>query len=361
MKILKRYFIVQFLKPFLLGLISFVIIMAVSQLFERLDTFTGMKANLKDVIFYLAYQIPQWTVEVLPVAVLLGSLFSLNKLLLTGEITAIKTSGIPIKTVLYPLIICGLSISIIVLLVNETIIPILNQKSNMVYRVNIRKLPKHSITHWNKIVLSGKGNIRITAEQLNLKRGYLKRVIIDQFKDTYLFKQIDSKEAFWMGEKWKFINGVERTFSKDGKLITSEISFTSKLIDIHNTPQDLAPWRVKAEEMNFKRLANYIHHLKKIGIPNTNEKVELQMKIAFPFANIIVLFIGIPFALYSKKGSGKLMSFGFALAVAFAYWGVISIGQSLGNARILPPIIAAWFANIIFGILGIIFFKKVKS
>lgn len=361
MKILKRYFIIHFIKPFLFGLGSFIIIMTVSELFERLDTFTGTKADPADILLFLAYQIPHWTAQVLPVAVLLGVLFSLNKLAINGELIAIKASGIPLKRVLYPLLLVGMVISFTVMFFNETIIPFCNKKSQEIYRVNIRKLPKENLTRWDKLVLSGKGNIRITAEQLNLKRGYLKRVVVDQFNGFDLIKQIDALEAYWQGYTWEFINGVERYFSKDGRYITREIPFTKKEIDIYNSPGDLAPRRLKPKEMNCRELLAYIKHLGEIGIPNTLQKVHLHLKIAFPFANIIVLLIGIPFALYSQKGSGKLMSFGFALIIAFVYWGVISVGQSLGNGRLLPPVIAAWFANIIFGILGIIAFKKIKT
>ncbi|MFH1380074.1 MAG: LptF/LptG family permease [bacterium] len=361
MKIIKRYFIVQFLKPFLFGLGSFIIIMTVSQLFEYLDTFTGMKARPLDIFQFLSFQIPHWTVQVLPVAILLGILFSLNKLGQNGELIAIKASGIPLKKVLYPLLVLGTVLSVLIILLNETIIPTFNKHANNIYQVNIRRLPKHDITRWEKIVLSGKGNIRITAEQLNLQRGYLKRVVVDEFQEINLVKQIDAVEAYWTGTIWEFTDGAERYFSADQKSITREIVFKKKKIDIYNTPNDLAPQRIKPAEMNCRELLRYIAHLKKIGIPNTSEKVQLHLKIAFPFANLIVILIGIPFALYSQKGSGKLMSFGFALIVAFAYWGVISVGQSLGNGRILPPIIAAWFANIIFGILGIIAFRKIKT
>lgn len=351
----------QFIKPFLFGLASFIIIMAISELFEKLDTFTGMQAHPYDILLYLAYQVPDWTAQVLPVAVLLGSLFSLNKLLLSGEITAVKASGIPVQTVLYPILIFGIGISLAVFIFQETLMPDLNTKARAVYRVKIRRLPKENTTRWDRIVLSGKGNIRITAEELNLTRGHLKRVVVDQFKDIFLVKQIDAKEAVWEGTSWKFINGVERWFSEDGKHIVKEVAFQDKLIDIYNSPHDLAPRRIKSKEMNIRKLARYIKHLQKLGIPNIREKVELNMKISFPFANFIILLIGIPFALYPTKGSGKLTSFGFALAVAFAYWGMISIGQSLGNARIFPPPFAAWFAHIIFGIPGIIFFRKIKS
>ena len=361
MKIIHRYFLLQFLKPFLFGLISFVIIMTVSHLFENLDTFTGVKAHPFDIFRYLVYQIPLWTVQVLPVAVLLGSLFSLNKLLLSGEITAVKASGIHIHSVLMCILIAGVGISCGVFMITETIIPACTRKANSIYRVDIRRLPEEDNTRWDRIVISGKGDIRLTAEQLNLSQGYLKRVVIDQFEQNALTMQIDAREAFWNGTNWDFKYGVMRWFSDDGKYIIRETAFDNKAIDIHNSPEDLAPQRIKPEEMNFKKLRRYIKHLQKLGIPNTSERVQLQLKIAFPFANLIILLIGIPFALWSVKGSGKLVSFGIALAVAFSYWGMISIGQSLGNARILPPVLAAWFANIIFGTAGFILFKKIKS
>ncbi|MBD3271725.1 MAG: LptF/LptG family permease [Elusimicrobia bacterium] len=361
MRILKKYFFVEFIKPCLFGLASFVIIIAVSHLFEKLDTFTSSGARAYDVFKYILYQLPFMSVQVIPVALLLGALFSFNRLLSTGEITAVKSSGIPMRQIIIPFMIFGVVVSCAVIFINESLIPVFNTRAQYIYRVHIRKLPPGNPALWSNIVLSGKGNIRITAEQLNLAQGKIERVVVDQYHGSVLTQQIDARSAVWNGDAWEFRRGSIRWFSRNGDTIIKEEPFDSRVIDINNTPRDLSPSKIEPEEVNYKTLKDYIRHLEKLGIPNADERVQLHLKIAFPFSNLIVLMIGIPFALRARQGSGKLMSFATALAIAFSYWGFISIGQSLSSARILPPIAGAWFANIIFLGIGIHFLRKIQS
>ena len=88
--------------------------------------------------------------------------------------------------------------------------------------------------------------------------------------------------------------------------------------------------------------------------------VDLYLKIAFPFANFIIVLFGA--SLSSRKTrSGPAISFGISLLICFLYFGIIKTGQALGHNGTLSPMLAAWIGNIIFGSAAVfIFFRMSK-
>jgi lipopolysaccharide export system permease protein len=52
--------------------------------------------------------------------------------------------------------------------------------------------------------------------------------------------------------------------------------------------------------------------------------------------------------------------FGISIIVSFLYWESIGIGRSMGHVGVLPAILAAWLANIIFGVVGIVLLSRAR-
>jgi lipopolysaccharide export system permease protein len=95
-----------------------------------------------------------------------------------------------------------------------------------------------------------------------------------------------------------------------------------------------------------------------LGVPTNQEEVALQMKIALPFAHLVVIALGIPFALKSSR-KGKIQTFGYALMVAFIYWGTASVCQSIGEQGHIPAWLAAWTSNFMFTAIGLVLLRRV--
>jgi lipopolysaccharide export LptBFGC system permease protein LptF len=67
---------------------------------------------------------------------------------------------------------------------------------------------------------------------------------------------------------------------------------------------------------------------------------------------VIVIVLAIPYALKSA-GHARAQNFSYALALAFLYWGVMSICQSFGEHGQMPAWLSAWTANFAFLILAL--------
>jgi lipopolysaccharide export system permease protein len=112
--------------------------------------------------------------------------------------------------------------------------------------------------------------------------------------------------------------------------------------------------------MNFFELREYIVRLKKVGEKFTKELVELNLKVSFPFANLIILLFSVPLVSTSSRSKGRGLIFGMGLLVCFLYLSTLRICQSLGYNEVLSPIVAAWLPNVVFAAIGVFFVIKAE-
>jgi lipopolysaccharide export system permease protein len=113
------------------------------------------------------------------------------------------------------------------------------------------------------------------------------------------------------------------------------------------------------EEMNRREIKQNIARFRILGNPIRKMQVEFHMKSALPWANFIIILLGIPFA-FNKRG-GKVRAVAVALAVAFSYFGLIQVGRALGQKIWCPPFLGAWLANIVFLAVGARLFWRMRS
>ena len=108
----------------------------------------------------------------------------------------------------------------------------------------------------------------------------------------------------------------------------------------------------KPEEMSYWELKKFISDLQDIGGDAKKWIVDIDLKIAMPFANFIVVLLGAPLASRKKRG-GAGVNFGISLMVSFIYFILFRTGQVLGHQGSLEPMLAAWLGNLVFITIGL--------
>lgn len=113
MSILSRYVLRQFLSPLGLGFACFLAIFVVIDLVDRLGTFIDRDVEVGLIVIYYLWYVPYIAVLVLPMSLLLASLFSVDGLVRRHELTAMKATGASLYRILLPVQLFAFLLSIV--------------------------------------------------------------------------------------------------------------------------------------------------------------------------------------------------------------------------------------------------------
>ncbi|MEE4312072.1 MAG: LPS export ABC transporter permease LptG [candidate division KSB1 bacterium] len=360
MKILDKYTLNKFLATLIFALVAFCSIFIIVDLIEFMDKFIDRQVPWPVVFQYYMYYLPYIVVLSFPVAILLASLFSVGQMARYNELTAMKASGMSLFRILLPLIILGFFISSTIMFMGEKIVPYTNAKKIDLYKEYVNKSKKNNKKRQSDIYiqLSEKNWLYIGYFDTQINTAH--RVSVQTFDDSYstIHSRIDAEKMVLEDDIWTLHNGITRTFTnneerveKFDRLPKAEFNFKS---------QELSRTQKKAEEMSYWELKEFINNIRRNGGNPDRWLVDLYLKIAFPFANFIILLFGAPLA-SRKTRSGPAVSFGISLFICFLYFGIIKVAQTFGHNGTLPPFLAAWLGNIIFGIGAVYILFKMRK
>jgi lipopolysaccharide export system permease protein len=380
MKILDRYLIRQFGFSLVFSLAAFWIIYVVVNLIDQLGKFMDKDASLFLVIKYYLYGTPFILVLSLPVAMLLSCLFSLGQLARNNELTAMKSAGVSLYRILLPLLILSFLISLFVIGFGGWIVPLTLEKSEEVRIVQIEKSKKdQGVPLSNVFVQDEEGRIfHVASYDIREKVGTI--ALLQRFEGNRLKEEIRAETVRWQNGGWLFEEGVERIFhdslsqvenpndnqkTKPDTLAPASWEQYRKferlfLNDLKIKPEALARRPKKTDEMGYWELAEYVKIKERSGQIVSRERTDLHVKIAFPFVNFIIVLFGAPIAANPRR-SGLAIGFAISLFIAFVYYTLIKMGQSFGYSEKLSPVLAAWGANALFAVLGVVLLIKAKK
>jgi lipopolysaccharide export system permease protein len=174
-------------------------------------------------------------------------------------------------------------------------------------------------------------------------------VSLQEFERGVLSRRLDAAEASWDGRQWVFVSGIERSF-RDGEETARPFDRLA-VPALVERPEDLAKETRQPDEMNWFELRDHVERLRASGARVANYLVDLHLKIAFPLVNLIVVAIGASIATRLRLQSAAV-GFGLSVAIAFVYYAFIRTGQALGHQGALPPYLAAWAGDLVFGTVG---------
>src|ERR1019366_4511719 len=87
------------------SMLGFIIIYVAVDLMEKLDKFLDRGVPLKIVVEYYINFTPQIIALILPVCLLLGSLFTTGKMSMSSEIVAMRSAGISLYRLMAPFVV----------------------------------------------------------------------------------------------------------------------------------------------------------------------------------------------------------------------------------------------------------------
>ena len=357
MRILDRYISRKFLQVLLFSIVGFLSIFVIVDLIENLDKFIENDYPTKTIIEYYLNYLPFIMVLVLPVAMLISSLFSVGGMARQNEIVAMKAAGLSLYRIFTPLFIIALFVSVIGIGIANYLVPRTQERMTDIKEQYESKKPRK--IRLENVYIRDEEDRRITIRYYNVARHTGNTVSIRTFDGDTLVGRIDAKKISWQDSLWILDTGYERTFTAAGETAVAfeNRTFTNSTF----LPDNIAKQLKIPEEMSYAELKDFIREVERNGADPDRWRVDLYLKISLPFANFILVLFGLPFSSSQTRRSGAAKGFGISLAVTFIYFGLLKTTQAMGHNGRIEPMLAAWFANIVFGIIGVYVMLKTRK
>jgi lipopolysaccharide export system permease protein len=351
MKIISRYIVFSFLKLMGLCVSSFVAIYLVIDFLEKIGKFTRAHGKIHHIFLYFLYKIPEITIQVTPLAVLMATLLTLGMLSRHSEITAMRGCGISLMRITLPVLVTALAVSLLSFLVAEFIVPSTSSKTLYLEEVKIgQKNPGIFFRQQN--IWFREGNTILQARTFTPAALTLRGITIWQMAPGMKpVQRIDADTGKFTKSGW-LLNGVVIRNIGAGNAVHTE-KRQELPITLQLGLNDLKVLEKEADTMGFFALIRYCDRLSKGGYDQTRYLAKLHSRISLPFASLVMAFLGIPFALRGGRTSGIAMGIGISLGIGFGYFAINATLLSFGQAGALPPLVSAWAANFIFAAIGV--------
>lgn len=357
MSILARYILKRFAVIGLATLSAAVMIFVTVDLMDHLDKFIESGAPRSEIIRYYLLYLPQIVYLISPVALLLTTMFTLGGLVRTSEITAMKASGVNPLRILVLLSGAGLLISLGVLGLGETLVPDTSRERIEIYETRIRKRPPSLLQNSGRIYFQNDMNSVFALENFNLEEHRGNKAVWLEFSEGRLSRRVDAMEVGTREGKWVFRDGIDRT------LIPVSIWARFDSLEVPGLkldPKDIRNLRAKPEEMDLTELSAFIARQEQAGAPVLRWQVDRHIKLAMPFANLVIVLFGVPIAMRRSFG-GIGVGFGISLLCCFLYYGAQVFARNFGYEGILVPWQAGWLPNIAFLLLMLVFYRGLDT
>jgi LPS export ABC transporter permease LptF/LPS export ABC transporter permease LptG len=356
MRIIDRYVIRQVLMPFGIGLLVFTFLITLKPLQEVGEQLVAKNIPGPIVVEVLATLVPQALALTLPMSLLLGLLVGFGRLSADREFVAMQACGVSLKRLLLPVSVISLTCLAATAYMWFFGFPAANQlyrdvtfdvianraegtvRPRVFYRdfpnvmLYVREVPPNG-GGWNGVFMAdtrpGQPDATYLARHGRVVVNVARRTV-DVVLDDVVRRSVDAAKG---------------TYDID--------SFQRQILSLDPATIFPPPGQVTkgVNEMTVAELKAAAAERERQGLSSHNEWVAIHQKFAIPFACVVFGVIGLALGATHRR-DGALGSFVLGLIVVFAYYIPLYLGPQLAQAHVVPPWLAAWLPNLIYGAIA---------
>jgi lipopolysaccharide export system permease protein len=345
---LGSYFSRQFLKTIFLVFATVFTLVYTLDFVELMRRAGDAPAATAGVIARLAlFRTPAVAEQVMPFAVLFGSMAALLQLSRKLELVVARAAGISAWQFLQPGILIALMIGVLSVTVYNPVSAILKQRaSNLETKIFSRATQTRGKTIWLR-QKSQDGQAVFRAEGLLGDSATLEGVTVYTFDDAGAFThRIESKEAslhegFWELKDARVLSATEEPQVHDRYIIASNLQ-PSQVRQSFTDPDTVPFWDLKET----------ITRMEQADLNSTAYRLHYDQLLARPLLFIAMVFVAASVSLRFFRFGGVAMMVLGGVAAGFMLYVATELMAELGAAGIIGSAVAAWFPAVVGSLLG---------
>ncbi len=356
-RVLDRYVTTEFVKIFVITALGFPVLTILIDLTDHVDRYIGKGLPAWRVALAYLAGIPEQVFFITPAAVLFAAVFSVGSLARHSEITAAKASGISFHRLVRPIFALAAAASVFAFFLGE-FAPLGQERRATLLD---EKTARSQTARYN-FVYRADGGRMYEVKSLSVPDRVMQGVQIERkgtspaFPSYYLTA---ATASYSPASSWTLRDGALRIFlGRDQEVAFSFDSLRQRAMT--ERPLDLTVEPKAPDQMRYAELGHYVETVDRAGGDSNKLKVERALKIAIPCTCLIIALFGAPLGIAGARG-GPAYGVAVSLATTIVFLTMIQIMRAVGAGGVVPPLIAAWIPNTLFGIAGAVLFAKART
>lgn len=213
MRTLDRYLAGLFLKNFMLAVVALTALFMFQAL---LGDLLDHNYTTGQIVYYHLLGIPQVVVQMMPPAVLLGTVMTLSGLARNNELTACYSIGIGISRVMSLLLSIVFIVSCLMLVMQDRVLPpTFRKQTTYKHRVMEKKTDFFLDVKQDKIWYRSQ-HLIYNLQRFDPKTRVIFGMAVYTFNDDFkLIQAVDAEKAEYTSQGWRLMNGTVTVFTQD--------------------------------------------------------------------------------------------------------------------------------------------------
>jgi LPS export ABC transporter permease LptF/LPS export ABC transporter permease LptG len=361
-QLLDIYLLRSFLFYFLALTVGFILLFEVFTFFELLDDIAQHRTRLLEVIDYFAYLASYLFYQLAPLAALVAVLVTLGIMTKNNELVAFKAGGISLYRISLPLLLAGTILTGALIGLDDTYLPYANQRQDAL-RNQIKGRPAQTYYQPRRQWIFGQHAKVYNYEFFDTDQQLFGNLNVFELDPaTFAIKRrVFAARAHWDSQQvvWILESGWLRDFDH-GQVSHYQPFLAYALKELDEPPSYFNREVRQSYQMTWRELRQYISDLRQAGFDVARLSVQLQKKLSFPLIAPIIILLAIPFSILVGT-RGAIGGLATGVAIAIVYWAASALTEAMGSVGQLPPLLAGWAPDTIFGFLGLYFFLKMPT
>ncbi len=344
---LGRYLARQNLSLLAVCLVTGTVLYLLMDLFDRLDDFVSAGLGAGPLLRYYGAKLPLIVSQILPAVFLIALVIQLGLMARSRELLALRAGGVSLGWFLRYLLLLGLFWSMAQLGFSQYLGVWGEREAGRIWKEEVRgrQLNLQVI----KDVWFREGVYIVEVEEMEPGHGLARGITAYEFDldGRRLERVIDAENAVMDHNGWALSDVVIlniRDFSSD--------KAESLYLPLEQNMAAFAAVEKREDQavLPLWELGRLIKELEQSGSNVERLKTAWHAKLSYAFIIMVMSLVALSILVTTEN---VYVGVGLALIFMFGQYTLHTVGISIGNQGILPPVLAAWMSNMIFTFLAL--------
>ena len=380
MKVLQRYFASELLRAILFVLLAFLMLFAFFDLLNELREIGRGGYDLYNALLYVLLGFPGYAYELMPIAVLIGTVWVLAQFASRSEFTIMRAAGMSAGMAGRMLGRIALGFALLTFLLGEFVAPRASEYAEKlklsVQGASVSKEFRSGLWAKDVIKLEGMSGEPVGTRFLNVRDiatdGQLRNLTIYEFdNELHLNAVITADHADYRGSNvWQMANVTETRFSTDALSYTRSLDqagdavttrqWESRELISEVTPDIVTVVFADPERMSAYQLWTYTEHLRRNNQDTDRYEIAFWKKITYPLAIFVMMALALPFAYMHVRSGGVSLKIFIGIMIGVSFQLLNSLFAHVGLLNTWPAPFTALLPSTLFLIAAMIALWRVE-